>query len=91
MINTLALYDIIFILRRGIKLESEINKLFEYYDNVFFEEKVEVDQRGYMGTHYDGLNLDLEKVIRTFVFNVGEDRLKIFRQSVRDSLNPSQG
>lgn len=24
----------------------------------FFEEKVEVDQRGYMGTHYDGLNLD---------------------------------
>lgn len=33
----------------------------------------------------------LEKVIRTFVFNIGEDRLKIFRQSVRDSLNPSQG
>ena len=32
----------------------------------------------------------LEKVIRTFVFNIGEDRLKIFRQSVRDSLNPSQ-
>ena len=39
-------------------VESVINKLFEYYDNVFFEEKVEVDQRGYMGTHYDGLNLD---------------------------------
>lgn len=39
-------------------MESVINKLFEYYDNVFFEEKVEVDQRGYMGTHYDGLNLD---------------------------------
>ena len=39
-------------------METVINKLFEYYDNVFFEEKVEVDQRGYMGTHYDGLNLD---------------------------------
>lgn len=39
-------------------MESVINKLFEYYDNVFFEEKVEVDQRGYMGTYYDGLNLD---------------------------------
>ncbi len=39
-------------------VESVINKLFEYYDTVFFEEKVEVDQRGYMGTHYDGLNLD---------------------------------
>ena len=36
-------------------VESVINKLFEYYDNVFFEEKVEVDQRGYMGTHYDRL------------------------------------
>ena len=24
----------------------------------FFEEKVEVDQRGYKETHYDGLNLD---------------------------------
>lgn len=35
-------------------VESVINKLFEYYDTVFFEEKVEVDQRGYMGTHYDG-------------------------------------
>lgn len=33
----------------------------------------------------------LEKVIRTFVFNTGFDRFKIFRQSVRDSLNPSQG
>lgn len=42
----------------GAMVESVINKLFEYYDNVFFEEKVEVDQRGYMGTHYDGLNLD---------------------------------
>ena len=38
-------------------MESVINKLFEYYDNVFFEEKVEVDQRGYMGTHYDGLKI----------------------------------
>ena len=39
-------------------VESVINKLFEYYDTVFFEEKVEVDQRGFMGTLYDGLNLD---------------------------------
>lgn len=34
---------------------------------------------------------NLEKVIRTFVFNTGDDRLKIFRQSVRDSLKPNQG
>lgn len=33
----------------------------------------------------------LEKVIRTFVFDTGFDRFKIFRQSVRDSLNPNQG
>lgn len=39
-------------------MESVINKLFEYYDSIFFEEKVEVDQQGYMGVHYDGLNLD---------------------------------
>lgn len=32
----------------------------------------------------------LEKVIRTFVFNTGFDRFKIFRQSVRDSLKPNQ-
>lgn len=32
----------------------------------------------------------LEKVIRTFVFNTGDDRLKVFRQSVRDSLKPNQ-
>ena len=42
----------------GAVVESVINKLFEYYDSIFFEEKVEVDQRGYMGAHYDGLNLD---------------------------------
>lgn len=39
-------------------MESVINKLFEYYDSIFFEEKVEVNQQGYMGAHYDGLNLD---------------------------------
>lgn len=36
---------------------------------------------------FDIENMDsLEKVIRTFVFNEGFDRFKIFRQSVRDSL-----
>lgn len=41
---------------------------------------------------FDTENMDsLEKVIRTFVYNKGFDRFKIFRQSVRDSLNPNQG
>lgn len=39
-------------------MESEINKLLEYYDNIFFEEKVEIDRNGMMGLHYDGLNFD---------------------------------
>lgn len=40
-------------------MESGINKLFEYYDSIFFEEKVEIEQNGRMGMHYDGLNLDI--------------------------------
>lgn len=39
-------------------MESAINKLFEYYDSIFFEEKVELDRNGMMGVHYDGLNFD---------------------------------
>ena len=39
-------------------MESVINKLFEYFDSVFFEEKVEIDRNGMMGAHYDGLNFD---------------------------------
>jgi len=39
-------------------METKINRLFEYYDKVFFEEKVEVDSRGCMGLHYDGLNFN---------------------------------
>ena len=45
-------------MRGGDKMESVLNKIFEYYDSIFFEEKVEVNQQGYMGAHYDGLNLD---------------------------------
>lgn len=37
---------------------------------------------------FDTDNLDcLEKVIRTFVFNTGKDRLKVFKQHIRDLLN----
>lgn len=32
-------------------MESGINKLFEYYDSIFFEEKVEIEQNGRMGMH----------------------------------------
>lgn len=32
----------------------------------------------------------LEKVIRTFVFSKGQDRCRIFRQSVREALYPNQ-
>ena len=39
-------------------MESAINKLFEYYDSIFFDEKVEVDHHGSMGTHYNGLIFD---------------------------------
>lgn len=36
----------------------EINKIFEYYDSIFLEERVEIDSQGRMGLHYDGLSLD---------------------------------
>lgn len=37
---------------------------------------------------FDTENLDcLEKVIRTFVFNTGKDRLRVFKQHIRDLLN----
>ncbi|MBP1924675.1 tRNA A-37 threonylcarbamoyl transferase component Bud32 [Sedimentibacter acidaminivorans] len=39
-------------------MESVINKLFEYYDTIFFDERVEIDRFGKMGMHYDGLMFD---------------------------------
>ncbi len=40
---------------------------------------------------FDTENMDsLEKVIKTFVNNKGENRFRIFKQSVRDALYPSQ-
>ncbi|NWK10800.1 protein kinase domain-containing protein [Clostridium cadaveris] len=39
-------------------MENAINKLFEYYDTIFFEEKVEIDHFGKMGMHYNGLMFD---------------------------------
>ena len=37
---------------------SELDKLLSYFDKEFIREKVEIDNRGMMGTHYDGLILD---------------------------------
>jgi 5-methylcytosine-specific restriction endonuclease McrBC GTP-binding regulatory subunit McrB len=40
---------------------------------------------------FDTESMDsLEKVIRTFVYNKGEERFKIFKQTVRESLYPTQ-
>lgn len=39
-------------------MEMKINKLLEYFDKEFMKEKVEVDDFGRMGFHYDGLILD---------------------------------
>ena len=39
-------------------MESAINKLFEYFDGMFFEERVEIDEWGNYGAHYQGLMLD---------------------------------
>ncbi len=39
-------------------MESAINKLFEYFDGLFFEERVEIDEWGNYGVHYQGLFLD---------------------------------
>lgn len=37
---------------------SELDKLLSYFDKEFIREKVELDNRGMMGTHYDGLILN---------------------------------
>ena len=37
---------------------SELDKLLSYFDKEFIREKVEIDNRGMMGTHYDGLILN---------------------------------
>lgn len=39
-------------------MDKKFNKILEYFDNNFFEEKVEIYRDGTMGTHYDGLNFD---------------------------------
>ena len=40
---------------------------------------------------FDTENMDnLEKVIRTFIYNTGRDRFKIFKPTVRDTLYPAQ-
>lgn len=47
-------------------MESAINKLFEYFDGLCFEERVEIDEWGNYGAHYQGLALDsylLESVL----------------------------
>ena len=38
-------------------MESAINKVFEYFDGMFFEERVEIDGWGKYGAHYQGLIL----------------------------------
>ena len=37
---------------------STINKLFEFYDKIFIEERVEIDSFGNYGAHYIALNFD---------------------------------
>ena len=44
-------------------MESAINKLFEYYDSIFFNEKVDIDRNGKMGAHYEGLIFDYYSVL----------------------------
>lgn len=39
-------------------METTINKIFEYFDKEFFEERVEIDEWGNYGVHYQGLVLD---------------------------------
>lgn len=39
-------------------MESAINKLFEYFDSIFFEERIDIDEWGNYGAHYKGLFLD---------------------------------
>lgn len=42
----------------GSGMETTINKIFEYFDEEFFEERVEIDEWGNYGAHYQGLALD---------------------------------
>ena len=39
-------------------MDSAINKLFEYFDKVFFEERVDGNEDGYYGSTYQSLFLD---------------------------------
>ena len=39
-------------------IESKVDELLKFWDNIFMEERVEVDGRGYYGSHYMGLCLD---------------------------------
>lgn len=39
-------------------MEITINKIFEYFDKEFFEERVEINEWGIYGAHYQGLALD---------------------------------
>ena len=39
-------------------VESRINELLTFWDKYFIKEKIEIDNRGCYGAHYDGLSLD---------------------------------
>ena len=39
-------------------VESRINELLTFWDKYFIKEKIEIDNRGCCGAHYDGLSLD---------------------------------
>ena len=39
-------------------METTINKIFEYFDKEFFQERIETDEWGKYGPHYQGLVLD---------------------------------
>lgn len=56
-------------------MESAINKLFEYFDGLFFEERVEIDEWGNYGIHYQGLFLDTylsESVLGIDYLSIGD-------------------
>jgi len=57
---------------------SELDKLLSYFDKEFIREKVEIDNRGLMGAHYDGLILDeyLENSLFQYDFLDIEDYFK---------------
>lgn len=39
-------------------VDNKINQLLQYFDKIFLEERVEIDEWGNMGAHYIGLSLD---------------------------------